>query len=843
MTDALIPAPEPRLAVESATLSTALENARPSLGQFLGANAAEGFWQTIAGQGAAQGRVRQAEIGAPAEELVELDEAAWRASPSFREEIPFRPGITAAGARALAEVYDENRSRRALIQQRDAGIGEIALGFGAGIVGSLPTPENFVPFAGPAMRAAQAQRYSRQLRALAEAAQRGMGGGLGARALAGAGMGALDGFLGSLATLPLVNASRDDFGDDVTWSDMLLDLALGTAAGGVLGSGLAAALGRRQAAPGAFGGTETPARQETALRGLVAAADGMAQADAVDVAMLPPDARAELEQLRVEAQRLRTMLQPEAGEGAGLAERTAARPLMATGAAAPGATWRATTPAGTELAGTYEVVELDSLTASHTLDFAENPAFPQELQPRDRSQAERQQQVREIAGRLRPEEVEASPLTTTGAPIVGPSGIVESGNGRTLAIATAYGQELATAQAYRAFLARLGFDQAATMRQPILVRRRTTELDQATLRRVTEESNVDVTDRLTAAEQARVDARRMNAAMLQLLQSNDLAAAGNAPFLRAFIGSLTGRDQRELSQAGELTADGLQRITRAMVARAYPDSELVGRLAQSPDAAAEGIGRALVAAAPAVARLRALIEAGQVRPELDATPALIRAVQRIEGARGANRPLSTLFDQVDAFDNPSPLEAAWLAMLLRHPVRQDVGGVSWANIVERIEAFARRAAEAPTEPDMFGAPPPGVGPVMAAAMRDANLESARELRDLAADPFVPPAPEPRDPPRPPETESRGNGADRDQAPEPPPEAPAPAGDRLAAAAAEREGLDVSDAGELAEAARLAAAGRLPEELTTALREAEELAAKMERADETWQAAAACAIRG
>lgn len=841
MTDALIPAPEPRLAVDGTTLSTALENARPSLGQFLGASAAEGFWQTIAGQAAAQGRVRQAEIGAPAEELLELDEAAWRASPNYREGIPFRPGITGAGARALAEVYDENRSRRALMAQREPGLGEMALGFGAGIAGSLPTPENFIPFAGPAMRAAQAQRYSRQLRALAEAAQRGMGGGLGARALAGAGMGALDGFLGSLATLPLVNASRDDFGDDVTWSDMLLDLALGTAAGGVLGSGLAAALGRRHAAPGAIGGTDTPASQETALRGLVAAADGMAQADAVDVAMLPPDARAELERLRVETQRLRTMLQPEGDES--LSGRTAARPLMATGAAAPGATWRATTPAGTELAGTYEVVELDSLTASHTLDFAENPAFPQELQPRDRSQAERQQQVREIAGRLRPEEVEASPLTTTGAPIVGPSGIVESGNGRTLAIATAYGQNLATAQAYRAFLARLGFDQAATMRQPILVRRRSTELDQATLRRVTEESNVDVTDRLTAAEQARVDARRMDASMLQLLQSNDLAAAGNAPFLRAFIGSLTGRDQRELSQAGELTADGLQRITRAMVARAYPDSELVGRLAQSPDAAAEGIGRALVAAAPALARLRALIEAGQVRPELDATAALIRAVQRIEGARGANRPLSTLFDQVDAFDNPSPLEAAWLAMLLRHPVRQDVGGVSWANIVERIEAFARRAAEAPTEPDMFGAPPPGVGPVMAAAMRDANLESARELRDLAADPFVPPPEAPRDPPRPPENESRGNGAEREQAPEPPPEAPAPAGDRLATAAAEREGLDVSDAGELAEAARLTAAGRLPEELTAALQEAEQLAAKLERADETWQAAAACAIRG
>jgi hypothetical protein len=58
--------------------------------------------------------------------------------------------------------------------------------------------------------------------------------------------------------------------------------------------------------------------------------------------------------------------------------------------------------------------------------------------------------------------VEASPLTSSGAPIVGPDGVVESGNGRTMAVMLAYQQGLPTAQTYRAYLVQAGFEDAAT---------------------------------------------------------------------------------------------------------------------------------------------------------------------------------------------------------------------------------------------------------------------------------------------------------------------------------------------------------------------------------------------
>jgi hypothetical protein len=479
----------------------------------------------------------------------------------------------------------------------------------------------------------------------------------------------------------------------------------------------------------------------------------------------------------------------------------------------------------------WEVVELDALNVSHRLDFTENPAFPAELQPRDRSAVERQQQVRDIATRLRPEEVEASPLTTTGAPLVAPDGVVESGNGRTLAIGLAYQQGLPTADAYRAFLVRAGFDGAAAMRQPVLIRRRTTELDAAGRRRLTEESNTDVVDSLTPAEQARVDAGRLTPQLLALMRPGELAGVSNADFVRGFLAGLSGRDQRALSAEGVLTADGLARLRRALLARAWRDEDLVARLVNSTDEATQRMGNALTDAAPEVAQLRAAVETGQVRPELDAVDALVRALRRVDDARSKGRQLSTLFDQADMFDPPSPVERAFLSLLLRHPTRPEIGGVGRETIVERIGAYARRAMEAPGEPDMFGTPPPGIGDVLAATLRDARLEADPALRDLRADSYTPPRQVPPDPP------SADMGIP--MTPEPPTPAAAAAPDPVRAAAA--QGLDADATAELAEVARLASAGRLPPEISAAIAEAQDLAARTENAAEAWQAATTCAL--
>src|SRR5574340_1001669 len=53
----------------------------------------------------------------------------------------------------------------------------------------------------------------------------------------------------------------------------------------------------------------------------------------------------------------------------------------------------------------YEVVEADALITSHNSDLGPNPAFPPELQPRDRTRAMSQEQIAGIAANLQPERL------------------------------------------------------------------------------------------------------------------------------------------------------------------------------------------------------------------------------------------------------------------------------------------------------------------------------------------------------------------------------------------------------------------------------------------------------
>jgi predicted ABC-type ATPase len=117
----------------------------------------------------------------------------------------------------------------------------------------------------------------------------------------------------------------------------------------------------------------------------------------------------------------------------------AARTDRGEGAQAPGHSLDrgvAHTTSGTRLQVRYRVVDAGDLVASHNLDLSENPAFPRDLQPRERGRAAGGEQVQKIAAELNPELLAHSPLASEGAPIVGPDLVVESGNGRISAIET-----------------------------------------------------------------------------------------------------------------------------------------------------------------------------------------------------------------------------------------------------------------------------------------------------------------------------------------------------------------------------------------------------------------------
>lgn len=837
MTEPLIPAPSAGPGI-SAGEALGAADMRPSLAAFLGDMAASSFQDgTLAGRATLAARVRRAEIDAADADLAKLTPEEFAASEFTRKDLAYQPGMTIAAARARAEIFDETQARRARMAARDPGFTDMALGFGAGIVGALPTLENFIPFAGPALAAARATREGSRLYRLAIAAEAARTGGVAARAGFGASTGAVDALLGQAVAAPFIYGDRASFGDDVGWAEIVQDLALGTAGGAVLGGSLSAALGRRAtASPLSDPALKplTPTQQDNALQALNAAAIQLADGGEIDLLQMPPAIRAQVEALIRENQIFKASQQATADEGAGKSARAAARPIGATEPAAPGVINRATTPAGLEVQSRFEVVEASDLTVSHSPDtFNENPNFPQALQPRDRTQLERQSQVRDIAVVLRPEEVEASPLTSTGAPIVGPDGVVESGNGRTMAVMLAYQEGLPTAQTYRAYLVQAGFEDAAAMKAPVLIRRRTTDLSPEQRLTLVQDSNVTTVDKLTPTEQARTDAQRLTPEMLRLLRSNDLMTEANADFIRALVQSLTGAESRSLSAGGTLTADGVRRVERALLARAYGDTPLLDRLINSKDDAEAGMGRGLMAAAPALARLRGAIEAGEVAADLNGLPALVRAAQRIADARASNKPLGAIMDQVDAFDPITPIERAWLSLLLRQPIRTELGRVGAETTADRLNGFARLAEDAPRNPDMFGTPPPGLGDIMAAALRQAGLESDPALRGLTADAYAPRAEALQTPPpeRPPAPGGAEGNAPRSS---------------VASRAAEM-GLDIGDDGSLRRATALLDSETLPADARAELRayldEARTLQDQAERMADAYDAAATCVIRG
>jgi hypothetical protein len=107
-----------------------------------------------------------------------------------------------------------------------------------------------------------------------------------------------------------------------------------------------------------------------------------------------------------------------------------------------------------------------------------------------------------MSARLQPERLGPSPEANSGAPIVGPDNVVESGNGRTLGIAKAY--KAGRGDKYRKWLESQGHD-VTGIDQPVLIARRQTELSPEDRVAFTHSANTASGLRMNAAEQAAAD--------------------------------------------------------------------------------------------------------------------------------------------------------------------------------------------------------------------------------------------------------------------------------------------------------------------------------------------------
>lgn len=394
-----------------------------------------------------------------------------------------------------------------------------------------------------------------------------------------------------------------------------------------------------------------------------------------------------------EVQRLRKSLpdalkakemQPGQGMATAADNRTA---VVKAGSTAPlsrtnfapteGATGTAHNDANDAIEYRWAVVDVSSLNISNADDGRINPDYPQDLQPRDRTSAGSEAQVADIARNMNLDRLSQASGVGDGAPIVGPDGVVESGNGRVMGMRRAHTLGSKAAQAYAEKLAAtaatygLTADQVKAVQHPVLVRVRTTDVDRVAF---VLSANVSTIAPKREIEQAKIDAKQIVPDLFASFvpsEDGDVFTAANADFLRGYVSAIIPPAERPsiIDARGNLTQTGLRRIRNALFVHAYGDSpeslNALARLTESIDSSGTNIASALVAAAPRFAEQSARIAAGALYP-LSITGDLAQTVQTLQDLRGRGEKVRDFLDQdriPGIGDDPTPMQKELLQFL------------------------------------------------------------------------------------------------------------------------------------------------------------------------------------
>jgi len=373
---------------------------------------------------------------------------------------------------------------------------------------------------------------------------------------------------------------------------------------------------------------------------------------------------------------------------------------------ATGKTGKAKTEAGTAITYDYALVGAKDIEASHKTTLKPNKNYPASLQPRDRTKAASEFQINKIVSNLMPERLGENPMASEGAPIINKQGFVESGNARTIALQRIYeGRGKGAAEAYKTWLADnaeqfgLTREQVESVKNPMLVRRRTSDVD---VKKFVEEANVQATAAMSAGEQAQADAGKVGSDLLQQFVPNlagDINTTANADFRRAFFSRVIGTTElgRYIDRSGNITQDGLNRIRNALFAKAYGEPSAIERLAESTDSNIKNITTAMLNVAPRIAMLDESIQDG-TRHDLSISEDITAAAEKLSGLRSSGRPVDDYIRQQSMFgEDISPLAKEILTLFDANKRSARKMSIILDNYIELVHL-----AGDPNQADMFG---------------------------------------------------------------------------------------------------------------------------------------------
>ncbi len=321
----------------------------------------------------------------------------------------------------------------------------------------------------------------------------------------------------------------------------------------------------------------------------------------------------------------------------------------------------------------YAVVEAADLVTSHTEAMGLSDEFPQELQPRDRTRDAMVLQVERISNKLNPDRMGGSLQASTGSPIVGPDLIVESGNGRTIALRKRYSRD--EAPEYRAWLAvnaaKFGLPRGEVekLSRPVLVRVRLNK--DISRMDVAEKSNAPDMGTMSPAELAVMDARRLPDVALDALrpsEDGDFLSAGNRAFMDKFVALLgAGEISGLTTKSGQATKQLADRAKAAVFQRAYGDANLLALVAEEANPDLKNVLAALTLGAKEFAKLKILPDAKELADKL--TRALVAGVGLVRRSRTGAQPIEETIGQSRLFETV-PEDAKHIARYIDANIRR-----------------------------------------------------------------------------------------------------------------------------------------------------------------------------
>lgn len=380
---------------------------------------------------------------------------------------------------------------------------------------------------------------------------------------------------------------------------------------------------------------------------------------------------------------------------------------------------------GTSYDMSYEVHSLDDLIASNDRSYGVNPAYPSELQPRDRTRTASKQQIEDMANDLKPELLGESAKLSDGAPIIGSDNVVESGNGRTLALGRAY--EDGKADHYRDYVndyaSQRGLD-ISDIQNPVLVRRRLTDTDRVQFTQLANQSDVA---HFSSTEKASSDANRLpDSSLLKLNQDGGINLDQSMDFVRQFVSSLPKSEQGSLMTGdGRLSQEGKRRIESAVVHRAYDDPNLVSRLSENLDDDSKTVLNALLRVAPQLTQLGDLVKQGG-RQQNSIAKDLAQAAQKMSDIKANGSNVRDYLDQGQLIDDGlSPGAKDYLNVFAENSRSAKAIGEHIQNQLNNIEAMGD-----PRQGSLFGDTPEQLAALdIVNQMPDQRIAVSRELSD------------------------------------------------------------------------------------------------------------------